>query len=150
MPGWSRIPTVPVSVMHVTFGPPRARALSLLAGALASIAAAFFIPEFGALAAVLAFLGARDLWFRETLVLADEDFHYVAGSRRAFAQWVSVVDVRVREERHWLAFGKTLEIDLCDDTLIVLSGLQLGTDADEVAAIFEARWQEALRSAKRS
>jgi hypothetical protein len=145
-----RIPTGPASVTQVTFGPPRARALSLIAGALASIAAALFIPEFGALAAVLAFIGVRDLWFRQTLTLEGAGFHYVAGLHRASATWVSVVDVRVREERHWLAFGKTLEIDLSDETLIVLSGLQLGADADEVATIVEARWQEALRSAKRS
>ncbi len=136
---------------QVTFGPPRARALSLLAGALASVAAAFFIPEFGALAAVLAFIGARDLWFRRTLILDEAGFDYVAGFHRAYATWVSVVDIRVREERHWLAFGRMLEIDLSDETLIVLSALQLGADADEVATVVEARWQDALRrSGKRS
>jgi hypothetical protein len=137
-------------VIDVTYGPPRRRALSLLAGALASIAAAFFIPEFGALAAVLALFAARDLWFRRTLELADDGLHYVTGLRREYATWVAVADVRVRQERHWLSFGRTLEIDLSDDTLIVLSGAQLGADPDDVAAIVEARWKEALRSAKPS
>lgn len=134
----------------VTFGPPRARALSLVAGVLASVAAAFFIPEFGALAAVLAFFAARDLRFRRTLELDDEGFRYVAGLRQEYASWLSVDDVRVRQERHWLSFGKTLEIDLSDDTLIVLSSMQLGADAETVAPVVEERWQQALRSAQTS
>ncbi len=134
----------------VTFGPPRARALSLLAGALASIAAAFIIPEFWALAAVLGVVAVRDLRFRRTLELADDGFHYVAGLRRGYAAWLSVVDVRVRQERHWLSFGRTLEIDLDDETLVVLSGAQLGADPDDVAAIVDEHWQEALRSAQTS
>jgi hypothetical protein len=137
-------------VTNVTFGPPRARALSLVAGVLASVAAAFFIPEFGALAAVLAFLAARDLRFRRTLELDDEGFRYVAGLRQEYASWLSVDDVRVRQERHWLSFGKTLEIDLSDDTLIVLSSMQLGADAETVAPVVEERWQQALRSAQTS
>jgi hypothetical protein len=137
-------------VTKVTFGPPRARALSLVAGVLASVAAAFFIPEFGALAAVLAFLAARDLRFRRTLELDDEGFRYVAGLRQEYASWLSVDDVRVRQERHWLSFGKTLEIDLSDDTLIVLSSMQLGADAETVAPVVEERWQQALRSAQTS
>jgi hypothetical protein len=149
MPGRRQIPTGRASVMQVTFGPPPRRALALLAGALASAAAALFIPEFWALVAVLGFWAARDAWFRRTLELQDEGFHYVAGFRREYATWVTVVDVRTRQERHWLTFGKTLEIDLSDETLIVLSGAQLGADADEVAAIVDERWQEALRSAKR-
>lgn len=134
----------------VTFGPPRARAIGLLSGVLASIAAAFFIPEFAALAVVLAFLAVRDLRFRTTLELGDEGFDYVAGFRRESANWLLVTDVRVRQERHWLSFGKVLEIDLSDDTLIVLSGMQLGVDAETVAPIVEERWQEALRSAQTS
>jgi hypothetical protein len=136
--------------MQVTFGPPPRRALALLAGALASAAAAFFIPEFWALVAVLGFWAGRDAWFRRTLELFDEGLRYVAGFRREYTAWDTVVDVRTRQERHWLSFGKTLEIDLSDDTLIVLSGHQLGADAEEVAALVEARWQQALRSAKRS
>jgi hypothetical protein len=136
--------------MQVTFGPPPRRALALLAGALASAAAAFFIPEFWALVAVLGFWAGRDAWFRRTLELFDEGLRYVAGFRREYTVWDTVVDVRTRQERHWLSFGKTLEIDLSDDTLIVLSGQQLGADAEEVAALVEARWQQALRSAKRS
>ena len=103
-----------------------------------------------AFVAVLVLFAARDLWFRRTLELADDGFHYVAGLRREYATWVAVVDVRVRQERHWLSLGRTLEIDLSDDTLIVLSGAQLGADPDDVAAIVEARWNEALRSAKPS
>jgi hypothetical protein len=132
-------------VIHVTFGPPRARALSLLGGVAACVAAAFFIPEFGALAAVLLFFAVRDLWFPVVLVLEDDGFGYVAGVHHEYAEWLSVDDVRVREERHWLAFGKTLEIDLIDDTLIVLSSAQLGVDADKVASLVDARWREALR-----
>ena len=124
--------------------------MSLLAGALASIAASFVMPEFWALVAVLGFFGARALYFRQTLELEAAGFHYVAGFRREYADWFSVVDVRVRRERHWLSFGSTLEIDLVDDTLIVLSGAQLGADSEEVAAIVEARWQAALRSAQPS
>jgi hypothetical protein len=135
--------------MEVTFGPPPRRVLALLAGALAGAAAALFIPEFWALVAVLAIWAGRDACFRQTLELQDEGFHYVEGLRHAYAAWLTVVDVRVRQERHWLSFGKTLEIDLSDETLIVLSALQLGADPDEVASIAEARWQEALRSAKK-
>lgn len=136
--------------MQVTFGPPPRRAIALLAGALASAAAALYVPEFWALVAVLGCWAARDAWFRCTLELADDGFHYVAGLRRAYADWVAVVDVRTRQERHWLTFGKTLEIDLSDETLIVLSGTQLGADPEDVAAIVDERWREALRSAKRS
>ena len=150
MPSRQQIPCGRASVTNVTFGPPRARAISLLAGVLASIAAAFFIPEFGALAVVLAFFALRDLRFRTTLELDDEGFDYVAGFRRESASWLQVSDIRVRQERHWLSFGKVLEIDLSDDTLIVLSGMQLGADAETVAPIVEERWQEALRSAQTS
>jgi hypothetical protein len=150
MPGRRRIPLGPVSVTQVTFGPPPRRAPALLAATLASAAAALFIPEFWALVVVLASWAGRDLWFRRTLELQEEGFHYVAGLRREYATWISVIDVRVRQERHWLSFGKTLEIDLADETLIVLSGAQLGTDPDEVAAIIDTRWQDALRSAKKS
>jgi hypothetical protein len=117
---------------------------------LASVAAAFFIPEFGALAVVLAFFAVRDLRFRTTLELDDEGFDYVAGFRRESASWLQVTDVRVRQERHWLSFGKVLEIDLSDDTLIVLSEMQLGAEAETVAPILEARWQDAIRSAQTS
>ena len=150
MPERPRIPTGRASVMQVTFGPPPRRALGLLAGAVASAAAAVFIPEFWALVAVLGCWAARDAWFRRTLELQDDGFRYVVGVRREHAAWDSIVDVRTRQERHWLSFGKTLEIDLSDETLIVLSGAQLGADPDEVAAIVEARWQDAVRSAKRS
>jgi PH (Pleckstrin Homology) domain-containing protein len=150
MPGRQQIPCGRASVRKVTFGPPRARAISLLAGVLASVAAAFFIPEFGALAVVLAFFAVRDLRFRTTLELDDEGFDYVAGFRRESASWLQVTDVRVRQERHWLSFGKVLEIDMSDDALIVLSGMQLGADAETVAPIVEERWQEALRSAQTS
>jgi hypothetical protein len=124
--------------------------MSLLAGMLACVAAGFFIPEFWALAVVLAFFAARDLRFRVTLSLHEDGFEYVAGLQRDFASWLSVTDVRVRQERHWLSFGKVLEIDLSDDTLIVLSGMQLGADAEEVAPVVEEVWQEALRSAQTS
>ncbi len=150
MPGQRLIPADPASVIEVTFGPPLRRALALLAGAMASAVAGFYIPEFWALVAVLAFWGGRDLWLRRTLELQEDGLHYVAGFRRQFATWSSVVDVRVRQERHWLSFGQTLEIDLSDETLIVLSGTQLGADPDEVAATVDERWQQALRSAKRS
>ncbi len=150
MPGQRLIPAAPASVSEVTFGPPLRWALALLAGAMASAAAGFYIPEFWALVAVLAFWGGRDLWLRKTLELQEGGLQYVAGFRRQFATWGSVVDVRVRQERHWLSFGRTLEIDLSDETLIVLSGTQLGADPDEVAAIVDERWQQALRSAKRS
>jgi hypothetical protein len=136
--------------MQVTFGPPPRRVFALLAGALASAAAAFFIPEFWALVAVLGFWAGRDAWFRRTLEMEDEGFHYVAAFHHHYATWLAVVDVSSRQERHWLSFGKTLEIDLADETLIVLSGLQLGTDPDDVATLVEARWQDAVRSAKRS
>lgn len=117
----------------------------MLGGALACIVAAFFIPEFGAIAAVLLFFSLRDLWFRITLEVLDNGFSYVWGIRHEYANWLSVTDVRTRQERHWLAFGKTLEIDLDDDTLIVLSGAQLGADAETVARIVDDRWQAALR-----
>ncbi len=48
------------------------------------------------------------------------------------------------QERHFLAFGKVLEIDLSDDTLIVLSGMQLGVRrGDGRAASWKRAWQEA-------
>lgn len=148
MPGRPRIPTDPASLLSVTYGPPLWRAVALLAGALVSAAGALVIPEFWALTAVLGGLAVRDVWCRRALELTGDGFRYVVGLRHESAAWIDVVDVRVRQERHFLAFGRMLEIDLSDETLIVLSHAQLGADPDEVADAAEQQWQQALRSAK--
>jgi hypothetical protein len=90
----------------------------------------------------------RDWRYRPALTLGEDGFSYVSGIRRESASWLQVEAVRVREERHFLAFGRTVEIDLSDDTLIVLSRAQLGTEPDEVAGEFERAWQRGVRSAK--
>jgi hypothetical protein len=138
------------NLASVSFGPPAWRPPALLLAALAATACGFLIPEVWALAVVLLGAAVRDWRCRPALVLGDEGFSYVSGLRRQAATWLVVEAVRVRQERHFLAFGRNLEIDLSDDTLIVLSRAQLGAEPDGVAAEVEKAWQRAVRSAKRS
>lgn len=132
----------------MTYGPPSWRPPVLLLAALAATAGGFLIPEVWALAVVLLAAAVRDWRCRPALVLGDDGFSYVSGLRRQFASWLVVEAVRVRQERHFLAFGRNLEIDLSDDTLIVLSRAQLGAEPDGVAAEVEKAWERAVRSAK--
>jgi hypothetical protein len=125
------------------FGPPLWRTFVLLAAALSCAAGALFVPELWAPAAVLLAGSARDAFSRPALALDAEGFHYVVGLHKEFAPWDTVVAVRVREERHFLAFGRVLEIDLSDDSLVVLSKLQLAASPDEVAEVIEAGWRAA-------
>jgi hypothetical protein len=134
----------------VTFGTPAWRPAALIAGALVAAAGAIIIPPLWALVAVLLALSIRDLRCRPALTLGEEGFSYVSGLHRESAAWLQVAAIRVRQERHFLAFGRTVEIDLSDDTLIVLSRAQLGAEPDEVAAVLENAWQQAVRSASPS
>jgi hypothetical protein len=127
----------------MSFGPPLWRAFALLAAALVCAVGALFAAELWAVAAVLLVGAVRDAFSRPALRLDPQGFHYVVGLHREFAEWDLVDAVRVREERHFLAFGRVLEIDLRDDTLVVLSKLQLYASPDEVAAVVEAAWREA-------
>lgn len=138
------------SLREMTYGVSRQRVAAELAGAVLAVAGAFYILPLAALAAVLAILGVRDWWARPALTLEPGGLRYVVGLRREFAGWGLVESVRVRQERHFFAFGRNVEIDLSDDTLIVLSGSQLGYDPDEVAAAVERAWQEGVRSASTS
>jgi hypothetical protein len=127
----------------MSFGPPLWRAFALLAAALICGAGALFVAELWTVAAVLLVGAARDAFSRPALRLDPQGFHYVVGLHTEFAEWDLVEAIRVREERHFLAFGRVLEIDLRDDTLVVLSKLQLYASPDEVAAVLEAAWHEA-------
>jgi hypothetical protein len=127
----------------MSFGPPLWRAFALLAAALACGVGALFAAELWAVAAVLFAGAARDAFSRPALQLDAQGFHYVVGLHKEFASWDLVEAIRVREEKHFLAFGRVLEIDLCDDTLVVLSKLQLAASPDDVAAAFEAAWHAA-------
>ena len=129
----------------MTYGPPRWRPPALLAAALAAAAAAVAVTPIWALSAVLLLAAVRDAWCQPALTLEDDGFRYVVGLRREFAPWELVETVRVRQERHFFAFGRNVEVDLADDTLIVLSKAQLGTDPDEVAAALESAWHQAVR-----
>ena len=135
-----------VSLQQVTYGPPLWRPIALLVAALAAGAAALLVLPLWALAAVLLVAAARDWWCRPALVLDGEGFTYVTGLHREFASWSLLHAIRVRQERHFLAFGKHLEIDLSDETLIVLSKAQLAVEPDEVAAVLQAAWRQAVRS----
>jgi hypothetical protein len=134
----------------MTYGPPRWRPVALLAAAMATAAGALAVAPLWAFAAVLLAAAARDAWCRPVLVLTAEGFSYVVGLRREFAAWTLIDAVRVRQERHFFAFGRNLEIDLSDDTLIVLSRTQLGAEPDDIAPVVESAWQEALRSERPS
>lgn len=127
----------------VEFGPALRRPVALLAAA-----GAFAVPELWALAVVLLAMSVRDWRCRPALAVCSDGFSYIAGLRREFASWLLVDAIRVRQERHFLAFGRTVEIDLSDETLIVLSRAQLGAEPDAVAAVLESAWQEAVRSAR--
>jgi hypothetical protein len=129
----------------MSYGPPLWRPIALLAAAAAAIAAGFVLPETFALAVVLLAASARDWWCRPALTVTPDGFRYVVGLRREFADWPLVEAVRVRQERHFLAFGRNVEVDLSDDTLIVLSQAQLAADPDEVAAVLEQSWRQAVR-----
>jgi Bacterial PH domain len=129
----------------MSFGPPLWRPFALLAAALVAGGLGFLVPELWAPAAVLLAAAVRDLVSRPALVITAEGFHYVVGLGRAFASWDLVEAVRVREERHFLAFGRNLEIDLSDETLVVLSKLQLAASPDEVAELVETGWHAAIR-----
>ncbi len=120
----------------------------MLAAALAAGAGGFLVPELWALAVVLLAAAVRDWRCRPALALSTDGFTYVSGLRRHRASWLQVDGVRVRQERHFLSFGRTVEIDLTDDTLIVLSRAQLGAEPDDVAGELERAWQDAVRSAK--
>jgi hypothetical protein len=128
----------------MSFGPPLWRTFALFAAALVCAAGAVFVPELWAPAAVLLVGSARDAFSRPALALDSEGFHYVVGLHREFAGWETVEAIRVRQERHFLAFGRVLEIDLRDDILVVLSKLQLYASPDEVAATVEAAWRTAV------
>jgi hypothetical protein len=134
----------------MTYGPPLWRPVALLAAALVSAAGALAVTPLWAFAAVLLAAAARDAWCRPALELTPDGFRYVVGMRREFAAWALVDAVRVRQERHFFAFGRMLEIDLSDDMLIVLSRAQLGAEPDVVAPVVESAWQEALRSGRPS
>ncbi len=132
----------------MTYGPPPWRPPTLLVAALAATAGGFLVPELWALAVVLLAAAIRDWRCRPALTLGADGFTYVSGLRRHSAPWLQVEAVRVRQERHFLSFGRTVEIDLWDDTLIVLSRAQLGAEPDDVAGEVERAWQHAVRSAK--
>ncbi len=126
------------------YGPPAWRPLALFAGALVAAATALAVTPVWALAAVLLAAAGRDAWGRPALTLQADGFRYLVGLRREFAAWHLVEAIRVHQERHFLAFGRNLEVDLTDDTLIVLSKIQLGADPDEVAAVLETAWRAAV------
>ncbi len=118
----------------------------LLLGGLFAAAGAVGVVQLWALAAVLIPLGMRDGWMAPALELGENGIRYVQGLRRRTARWEEIEAVRVRQERHWLAFGRNLELDLADESLIVLSRWQLGADPDQVAAAVETWWHGAVRS----
>jgi hypothetical protein len=125
----------------MSFGPPLWRPFALLACALIAAGLGFFVAELWAPAAVLLAAAVRDAISRPALVITPEGFQYVVGLGRNFAAWDHVEAVRVREERHFLAFGRNLEIDLSDETLVVLSQVQLAASPDRVAEVIEAGWR---------
>ena len=125
----------------MSYGPPLRRAILLLITAVGCGIASSAITALWAPAAVLLLAAARDFWCRPALTLDTQGFRYVAGLHHDVARWEDVAAIRVRQERHFLAFGRHVEIDLADDTLVVLSGAQLGASADEVAAALEAGWK---------
>jgi hypothetical protein len=127
----------------MSYGPPLWRPFALLAAALVLGFGALFIPELWAPAAVLLAGAARDAFSRPALKLDADGFHYVVGLHKEFAAWDHVEAIRVREEKHFLAFGRVLEIDLRDETLVVLSKLQLAASPDEVAQAVERAWHGA-------
>lgn len=135
--------TVCEGLLTGRYGPPAWRPIALFAGAIAVAAGALAAPVLWAPAAVLLAFAIRDGFSRPALVLGAEGFQYTVGLRREFARWDLVETIRVREERHFLAFGRNLEIDLSDDTLVVLSKLQLGASPDEVAEAVDAAWRNA-------
>lgn len=131
----------------MTYGPPLRRPIALLVAAVAAaVAGAFLAPELWALAAVLLAASARDFWCRPALAFDSEGFTYVTGLRRASASWLLVTAIRVSRERHFLAFGSHVEIDLSDETLIVLSRAQLAAEPNDVAQALETAWHDKIRS----
>jgi hypothetical protein len=135
--------TVREGALTSRYGPPLWRPFALLAAALVVGAGTLIVTVLWAPAAVLLASAVRDALSRPALVLTPEGFRYVVGLHRAFAPWDLVETVRVRQERHFLAFGRNLEIDLSDDTLVVLSKLQLGASPDDVAEVLETAWRSA-------
>ena len=127
----------------MSFGPPLWRAFALLLAALLCGVGALFAPELWAAAAVLLAGAVRDAFSRPALRLDPLGLHYIAGLHKEFADWHLVEAIRVREEKHFLAFGRVLEIDLADETLVVLSKLQLYASPDDVAEVVEAAWRAA-------
>jgi hypothetical protein len=130
----------------MSYGSPQWRLGVLLVAALAAVGGAIFIPELWALVAVLLASAVRDWWYRSALVVGTDGLRCVDGLTKRFVTWESLVALRVRQERHWLAFARNLEIDLSDETLILLSRGQLGAEPEEVARVLEATWQAALQS----
>jgi hypothetical protein len=130
------------------YGPPLLRPILLLAAAAGCVAGAFVITALWAPAAVLALAAARDLRCRPALALDADGLRYVVGLHHKSARWSDVAAIRVRHERHFLAFGHHVEIDLNDETLVVLSNFQLGAPAQAVADELEATRQRAIRSTK--
>jgi hypothetical protein len=138
------------SVTPTRYGPPLWRPIAFAAAAAACAVATVVLPALWAPAAVLVLAAARDLWCRPALSFGPDGLRYVSGLHRERAKWNEVSAIRVRHERHFLAFGHHVEIDLTDETLVVLSSLQLGAPAEAVAAELEAAWQHAVRSARPS
>jgi hypothetical protein len=134
-------PTRPIA--PVSYGAPLGRAVLLIVLALGLGAGAFFLVPLWAPAAVALVLAARDLWCRPALTWGPAGLRCVVGLHRVDVAWPDVTAIRVREERHFLAFGHHLEIDLADETLLVLSGQQLGAPAADVAAALD----QAVRTA---
>jgi hypothetical protein len=127
----------------MSYGPPQWRLGVLLVSAVAAAAGAIFVPELWALVAVLLATAARDWWYRSALLVGTDGFRYVDGLTKRFVAWENVLALRVGQERHWLASARNLEIDLSDETLILLSRRQLGAEPEEVARVLEATWQAA-------
>lgn len=130
----------------MSYGPPHRRLPAFLVAAAVCAGGAVFIPELWALVAVLLAAAGRDWWYRPALELSPEGFHYVDGLQKRFAAWNLVTAIRVRQERHLLVFATNLEIDLSDETLILLSRGQLGAEPDAVADAVESAWQQAVSS----
>jgi hypothetical protein len=137
-----------VAAGQARYGPALWRPIILGAAAAGCAAAAFVLIALWAPAAVLALAALRDLWSRPALVFDGDGLCYVVGLRHERARWNDVVAIRVRHERHFLAFGHHVEIDLADETLVVLSSVQLAAPAETVATALEAAWQRAIRSTK--
>ncbi len=123
------------------FGPPAWRPAAVLGAAVLAAALSPLTLVLLAPAAVLVAISIRDWATRPALMLSDEGLRYANGLGHAFTTWELVETVRVRQERHFLAFGRNLEIDLRDDTLIVLSQFQLAAPVDGVAAAVEDAWR---------